>query len=277
MDKTSTQTETGTNENKDTSTESVNTDTTTTTEDTADTETSGSSTDTADESTESTESTENSDDTSSDSQTTENELDTDVWGTTNDEIGDSVLLVLQNSGIDVEEAKALIYDPLTQHGDPTKLDRDKLVEKVGKANANLVLAGIENFVSKNNAKNAEILNSVYEVAGGKDNWDKVSPWAKANLSETERNELSEMLDAGGAKAKFAATEIVNRFNQDPKNTSIGKSTTFEGDSTAGTQLKATTRAEYVKQLEELYNSGNVTDAAVQAIQKSRLKGRKQGI
>lgn len=214
--------------------------------------------------------TEDTEDNSSD------ELDTDVWGSTGDEVGDSVLLVLQNSGIPMDDAKALIYDPLTEHGDPTKLDKDALVEKVGKANANLVMAGIENYLAKNNAKNEAVLKDVYAVAGGKEQWDQVAPWAKDKLSEADRKDYSDMLDAGGAKAKFAAAEIIRLYNEDPNNTSIGSTTTLEGDTTAGDQGEAIGKREYAERLQKAHRTG-AKPSEIKAIQRARERGRKKGI
>ena len=208
---------------------------------------------------------------------TSDELDTTVWGSTGDEVGDSVLLVLQNSGISVEDAKALIYNPLTEHGDPTKLNKNALIEKVGKANANLVLAGIENFVSKNNTKNEAVLKDVYEIAGGKDNWEQVAPWAREKLSEADRKDYADMLDAGGAKAKFAAHEIIRLYNADTNNTSIGKTTTLEGESPAGDQGEAITRIEYAERMDKLYRTGKASKAAIAEVQRARERGRKKGI
>lgn len=205
------------------------------------------------------------------------ELDTSVWGDTGDEVGNSVLQILQNSEMSVEDAKALIYDPLTQHGDPTKLDKDALIEKVGAAKANLVMAGIENYVSKQNARNAEILESVYDAAGGKDAWSKVAEWAKANVSEADRADYNEMLDAGGAKAKFAAAEYVRLYNADAGNTSVGKSTSIEGDAPAGDQGEAITRVEYAERMDKLHRTGKATKAAIAEVQRARERGRKKGI
>ena len=204
-------------------------------------------------------------------------LDTDVWGDTGDEVGNSVLELLQNSDMSVEDAKALIYDPLTEHGDPTKLDRDALVEKVGKAKANLVMAGIENYVSKQNAKNEAILESVYEAAGGKDSWSKVAEWARANIPDADRAEYNALLDEGGVKAKFAAGEYVRLYNEDAKNTSVGKTTTLEGDTPAGDQGEAISRVEYAERMDKLHRTGKATTAAIAEVQRARERGRKKGL
>lgn len=204
------------------------------------------------------------------------ELDQTIWGTTGDEVGDSVLQMLQNSEMSVEDAKALIYDPLTEHGDPTKLDRDALVEKVGKAKATLVMAGIENYITKQNAKTESILKTVHEVAGDKDSWAKVAAWAKDNVSEADRADYNEMLDAGGAKAKFAAAEYVRLFNADTNNTSVGKTSTLEGDAPAGDQGEAITRNEYAERLDKAHRRG-AKPAEIKEIQRARERGRKKGI
>ena len=121
------------------------------------------------------------------------ELDTGVWGTTNDEVGDSVLQILQNSGVTPETAKALLYDAV-KAGDASTIDRDALVEAVGKANATLILAGIDNFVEKRKTTIQGVLNILHEEVGGKDQWDTMVTWAKANLTEQEIDDYIAMVD-----------------------------------------------------------------------------------
>lgn len=205
----------------------------------------------------------------------EKELDTSVWGDTGDEVGNSVLQVMQNSGLSPEDAKALLYDPV-QQGDPTKVDRDALVEKVGKANANLIIAGIENYVARSSKAAEETLSTVYDVAGSKEQWEKVAPWVKANIPEAERAEYAAMLDKGGAQARFAAQELVTKYNADPKNTAVGKKTTVEGDGKAPTQGRAITRVQYAEELEKAHRTG-ASQATIKEIQLARERGRKQGI
>lgn len=205
----------------------------------------------------------------------EKELETSVWGDTGDEVGNSVLQVMQNSGMSPEDAKALLFDPV-QQGDPTKVDRDALVAKVGKANANLIMAGIENYVTKTQAAQKATLDAVYEVAGSKDQWDKVAPWVKANIPEAERQDYAAMLDKGGAQARFAAEELVKRFNADPKNTAVGKKTTVEGDGKAPDGGRAITRVQYAEELEKAHRTG-ADPAKIKEIQRARERGRKKGI
>ena len=206
----------------------------------------------------------------------EPELDTSVWGDAGDDVANSVLQTLQNSGVSTDEAKALLWDAV-ESGDPAKIDRDALVEKVGKAKATLIMAGVENVISRNNEKIAEVSKIAHESAGGPDNWAKAAKWAVAKLPEKELNELRDMLDKGGRQAKFAANEIVARYNSDPKNTALtaGKAQVTP-DGKAAPAVKPITRREYGIALERLYRKGG-TPAEFKALHAQRNAGKKQGI
>lgn len=204
------------------------------------------------------------------------ELDTKVWGDAGDEVANSVLLTLQNSGVSTEDAKALLWDAV-ETGDPSKVDRDALVEKVGKAKATLIMAGIENVTSKNNARIDEVMGIASEAAGGKDNWTKATKWALAKMPEADLNELRGMLDKGGRQAKFAASELVARYNADPKNTALtaGKGQ-VQPDAKATTAVKGISRREYGEQLDRLYRKG-AGEAEFNSLRAQRAAGKKQGL
>ena len=206
----------------------------------------------------------------------EKELDTSVWGDSGDEVGNSVLQTLQNSGVSTEEAKALLWDAV-EAGDPTKVDRDALVEKVGKVKATLIMAGIENVTSRNNAKIAEVTKVANETAGGEANWKKASAWAVKNLGADELDELRNMLDKGGRQAKFAAGEIVARYNDDPKNTALtaGKGQ-VKPDGKGGNAVQPISRREYGEQLDKLHRRRG-TPAEFAALKAQRQAGIKAGI
>lgn len=203
------------------------------------------------------------------------ELDTETWGTTGDEIGDSVLLLLQNSGVEVETAKALLYDAVVE-GDPTKIDRDALVEKFGKAHANLILAGVENYVGKQQQLIAEVTSTVHKAAGSKENWTKVTTWANKSVPAETRNELAGMLDKGGEAARYAATRFVELYNADEKNTSLGTTTRIDGDAKAPNSGRAISRREYAEELQKAHRMG-ANPAVLKEIQAARERGRKRGL
>lgn len=204
-------------------------------------------------------------------------LDTSVWGSTGNEVGDSVLELLQNSGMQPTDAKAILFDAV-QAGDPTKIDRDALIEKVGKAKATLILAGVENYVSQTKATAQTILTAVHEATGGEQNWNTIRDWAVKNVPEAERAEYRDMIDAGGAKARFAAAELASRYNADPKNTTLttAKTTEIIGDGKPNPTTRATTRAQYVEELDAAHKRG-ATPAEIAEINNARAAGRAKGI
>jgi len=204
-------------------------------------------------------------------------LDTSVWGDTGDEIANSVLQTLQNSGVSTSDAKALLWDAV-EAGDPSKVDRDALVEKVGKAKASLIMAGVENVTARNNARVQEVLGIAHEAAGGETNWAKVRDWAQKNVSAEDMNEYREMLDAGGRKAKYAAAQLVQEYNASPNNTALnaGKNQ-MKGDATKGApKVEPMTRRQYGDALMKLERRG-ASAQEFAALKARRNAGIKQGI
>ena len=216
--------------------------------------------------------------TAEDTEDTEGEekLDTTVWGDAEDDVANSVLLTLQNSGVSPEVAKALLWDAVAE-GDPTKVDRDALVECVGKANATLIMAGVENVTTRNNAVVAEITAAAHKAAGGEANWNKAVSWARNALTEEELEDFRALLDRGGKQADFAVKEIINRYNSDSRNTALkAGSGQVKADSKAGAGIKGISRREYGELLDKLYRTGG-TEAQYNALRAQRAAGKKQGI
>lgn len=205
-------------------------------------------------------------------------LDEEVWGSTGDEVGDSVLTMLQNADVTTDEAKALLFDAV-QAGDVTKIDVKALEDKVGKVKATLIMAGVTSFVEKNTAKNAVIVADMHKAAGGEDNWNTLAAWGKTNIPEAELSELRLMIDAGGAQARFAVSEIAAKFNADEGNTSLSTATTtpvIEADGGTGKTARSTSRADYVAELTRAHRD-NKSDAVIAEITAARHRGRAAGI
>jgi hypothetical protein len=137
-------------------------------------------------------------------------LDTSVWGDTGSESGNAVLKKLQDSGVKVETAKALLYDAV-QSGDPTKIDKAALVAAVGEASANIILTGVDNFVKENRAAVNAVITTLHNEVGGEENWNTLRDWAKANLKPEEVQEYVDMIDKGGRQAALAAKDLNARY------------------------------------------------------------------
>ena len=203
------------------------------------------------------------------------DLDHETWGDTGDEVGNSVLKVLQDSGISVEDARGLLEEAVIG-SDASKIDKEALIEKVGKANANLIVAGIENVIARREAHVQGVITEIHKVAGDKDTWNKVAGWVQKNVSEADRDKYATMIDQGGPQARFAAQELIGLYNADPKNTSVGEKETIEGDGVAPDSGEALTKTQYFEKLEAAYNR-NATQAEIRQIQLARQRGRKRGI
>ena len=199
-----------------------------------------------------------------------------VWGDTGTESGNSVLGMLQESGISPADAKAILFDGINS-GDPSQIDMEALTAKVGKNAANIIMTGAKNFIAEKTAHNATAITAVHEAAGSKENWDTAVTWARANIPEADLAEYRPMLDKGGAASRFAVAEIMAKYNADESNSTLAPSTPrAEGTSTSAPASTATTRAEYVKQL-ELAHKRRASPKELAVIQANRNAGRKQGI
>lgn len=55
--------------------------------------------------------------------------------------------------------------------------------------------------------------AVYDVAGSPEDWAAVQKWASENATPEEKAELNAQLNAGGLRAKAAATYLVNAYNK----------------------------------------------------------------
>lgn len=203
------------------------------------------------------------------------ELDTDVWGDTQSDVGNSVLGMLQDSGISPDDAKVLLFDAI-QAGDATKIDMDALTAKVGKNAATIIASGAKSYISENNAKQVSILSTVHDAAGGEANWNTARDWAKANMDAATLKEYIPLIDKGGASARFATAEVLAAYNASGENSTLAPAPRAEPTSVSPPASTATTRAEYVAALEKA-NRTRQGPKVIAAIQAARNLGRQQGI
>lgn len=201
----------------------------------------------------------------------------EVWPETADETSASVIDTLKDAGVTPTDAKALLWDAV-QAGDPTKIDRDALVEKVGAARANLIMIGVKDITTRNNAQIEAARTVVNEAAGSAENWARVRDWAQKNVPEADLAEYREMIDRGGRFAKVAAQEIVEKYNADSKNTSVAPtSKAVTPDSKPSKpSVQGISRSEYGRKLDILVRRG-AKEAEFNALKAQRRAGVQQGL
>ncbi len=204
------------------------------------------------------------------------EFDEGIWGTTGSEVGDSVLRLLNDGGVDPDQAKSLMYDAI-QAGKPEEIDRDALVEKVGKARATLIMAGVNNFVTAQANAQAAQVAAVHEAAGSRENWETMLPWVNS-LPAKQAAEYSDLIDQGGLQARLAVRDLVGKYNADPKTKSLA-STEIVGDASAGAKgrVDGISQSEYGRQLLILNKRNIATPAALAELKARRAAGKKAGI
>lgn len=204
-------------------------------------------------------------------------LDKETWGSTGDEVGDSVLELIQNSGMTTEEAKTFFAEA-TMSLDPSKIDRDALVAKVGKSTATLILAGVENFTAKEKDRINSINSTLHTAAGGKAEWDTITDWAKNNLDESVRREYGDLINQGGKKAAFVVHDLKQQYaaagNSDTADTTVVPDA--NPASKAGT-IEPLSSGQYYEKLNALKRSGKSTPAQEDALWKARVAGKNKGI
>ncbi len=204
-------------------------------------------------------------------------LDTAVWGDTSSENGNAVLTLLQNAGVTPVEAKGLLFDAV-QAGDLSKVDRKALEDRLGKANATIVMTGADNFIKEQKSKANAIVAELHTEVGGKDNWQKVAAWANENVPAEEIEEFRAMINGGGMKAKMAARELKARYESADSNSSLEVKETLPGGKPSTPVEPPLSKQEYIKKLETLTRNhfGNPPAHLRQALLDARKRGAALG-
>jgi len=207
-------------------------------------------------------------------------LDTETWGSTGHEGADAALGLLQNAGVTPEEAKAMLFDAVSE-GDLSKVDWKAVEAKIGADKTKLVKIGAEGFLRDTATRNTQIIKDISVVAGSEENWKTVAAWAKTNLDGDQLAEWRGMIDVGGAQARFAAGEIVAAFNADTNNSTLdtsGGNPEEKGDNTPGKTGEAVDRKEYAEKMAKLYQRGRVPTAGeIETLNAARARGRKREV
>ena len=205
---------------------------------------------------------------------TEAPLDTDKFGDAKSEVGNSVLRLLQNAGATPEDAKALLFDAV-QKNDMSLVDQAKLTELVGEANTVIIMNGAQTFANEIVAKSAALETEVTSVVGSKETWTTIQDWAEKtdSITDAEVAEYNGLLELGGASARFAATELLAKYNADKSNTQITDTPRISADVDTSSSSEAISAKEYYARMDRASRTGEDT-APIRA---ARARGRKKGL
>lgn len=153
--------------------------------------------------------------------------------------------VLTDKGINTD---ALARAVEAADGVVTDEVRAILVDKLGSAEATVMISGFETeYKAASSAISAEA-NKVYEIVGGKDEWNKMAEWTKtpeAGLSPEAKDAYNDMLRQGGVQAALAAQAIKEAYMQSPGFTQDPNLMQPDSNANPAVAVDAISRSEYV--------------------------------
>lgn len=137
--------------------------------------------------------------------------------------------------------------------------------------------------AKVEAQKVELTKFAYEAAGGPENWKQVQAWASANATPQEKQQINDLLAAGGLAAQSAINFLVSQYskvhtlNRAP--TRVAKPTAGGArGQDAGGAISAQEYSQLVQQLIFKNGGRDVTHTReYQELQARRLAGRRAGL
>jgi len=194
-----------------------------------------------------------------------------------DEAADAAVSMFKEAGVPAEEA-AKFFQPVLDTGDISKIDLKGLTEKLGKEKATAVMALAKEYYNRQMSEAQVTVNAVLEVAGGKENFDKIAAWARAEADKNpefakELVAFNQMINGSTYGAKLAAMDLKKRYEAAPNNKALGN-TYVHGDKSPsiGVDLQPLSRDEYLKQVKEAQEKGD--HRRVAQLRTQRLHTRK---
>lgn len=184
------------------------------------------------------------------------------WQKTGNPDADAAMVLLKDSGVSVIEANA-IFSEAIKAKDLSKVKWDVLEAKIGIEKTRLVKNGVEKFDRDVVQKATATVALAHAAAGGQAQWDAVVKWAHAQ-EKADKGFAAELVDIragmeiGGTVAKNLASDLVARYNKDPKNKGTGNAKIVKGEKVSQDAGGApiTSREDYMTQLKAAQNKGD---------------------
>lgn len=191
----------------------------------------------------------------------------------------AVVATLKDAGVTVEESHNLFKEAI-ESGDFSKVDMSKLTEKLGKAKADLVMLGVQNYYNEVTSTTKVTVEAVHKEVGGEANYAKIQAWAKSKYGKdadftAKIDSFNAMFDLNTTAAVMAAKELRALYEKDGGNSSL-TTKQVHGDmasTTANTRQEPLTREQYLEQVKAAHAKGD--HAEVSRLQSQRQASRRK--
>lgn len=176
-------------------------------------------------------------------------------------IPDDVRAELEGKGLDIDAIVGEMYAK-DGNGKPSEESYGKLCEAFGKFSVDAyfnslaiqnqnTLDGVAKQQADYDAANEARYSEVLELIGGEENWEKISEYAVANLSEEEFEQLNQVMESGNTFAQnLALLDMQNRLdkhNAEPQGLKLIEGNGGEAD----VDMTPLSRTDYIKETSQL--------------------------
>lgn len=196
--------------------------------------------------------------------------------------GQAAIDVLKEAGVPPAEANAL-FEKALKSGNLEDVDWAKLETLIGASKTVLVKTGVEAYNNEVHKETLKTVEYAYELMGSKDNWEKVSKWAKAKEKSDAKfkpvvDGIRKGIEANGHLSQIALKELKNLYESDPKNNSLGAEKALVTGDKGAAPVEPLSRREYGDLLLKASNPmSRTTDAELAVLRARRNAGIKAGI
>lgn len=155
--------------------------------------------------------------------------------------------VLTAKGINTD---ALARSIEAADGVVTEEIRTILVDKLGAAEATVMISGFETEYSNASTSISTEANKVYDVVGGKEEWNKIAEWTKtpeAGLTPEAKDAYNSMLQQGGVQAELAAKAIKEAYMASPGFTQDPNLMPADSNANPAVTMETISRSVYVSE------------------------------
>lgn len=204
------------------------------------------------------------------------------WVSTGNADADAAIEIMKEAGVKPVEGNEIFKDALDT-GDLSKVRWDLLEARIGAAKARLVRNGVEAYYNNEYAEQIKVRDEAYEAVGGEKNWTKIQTWAagKEKKDAAFKSELADWrkaLGVGGFAARSAVKAIIEAYNADSGNTTVGNTKAERGTAKPGKQTvgEPLSRAGYFDALERA-GGDRAPESVKQALWARRQAGQQAGI